>query len=236
LYKTDKIYDPPGGQFPVPVSLKTPHLALRCHPALIPFLPDDNDSANSSSSMIIVDAPVRMTKIKGAQPLDTISPFQDTELLVNVFLDGKNLTSGKVPLNGSVVLPFSLSEIFTRIRPYELTCTATLSSSPWTFKSIPAHLTYLPFPDTSIGSFTKLDLRTGGLLAKRANDSAPYMSIFPMGFYIAFDGYLDSNLSVLEDLKHQGCDSPVVVIRLTDYHINSDSTSSVHTQAVVRLK
>jgi len=36
LYKTDKIYDPPAGQFPVPASLNEPQLALRCNPALFP--------------------------------------------------------------------------------------------------------------------------------------------------------------------------------------------------------
>jgi hypothetical protein len=231
LYKTDNIYDPPGGQFPVPVPLETPQLALRCNPALIPFLPDDNDPTNPSSVVILVDALVRATSIKGAEPLDALSPSQDTELLVNVYLDDKNLTSGKVPLNGSAALPFNLSEISTRIEPYNLTCTATLSSSPRTFKSIPTNLTYLPFPDVSIGSFTKLDLRTGGLLVKRVNDSKPYEPIFPMGFYTTFGGYLDSNLSVLEDLKDHGCDLPVIALQLADDHIDSDSMSSVLSQA-----
>jgi hypothetical protein len=210
LYKTDIINDPPDGQFPVPASLEAPHLALRCNPALIPFLPDDNDPIDPSSNAILVDALVRTTKIKGAQPLGTSPPFQDTELFVGVFLDGEHLTSGKVPLSGSAALPFNLSDLSPRENPYNLTCTATLSSSSRSFKSIPAELTYLPFPDASIGSFTKLDLRTGGLLAKRAKDSKPYMPIFPMGFYTAFGGYLEGNLSVLEDLKDEGCDSPDV--------------------------
>ena len=218
----------------MPASLKTPHLALRCNPALIPFLPDDNDPTNPSSGVILVDSLVRKTRIiKGAEPLGAISPSQDTELLVNVYLDGKHLTSGKVHLNGSAALPFSLSEISTRIKPYNLTCTATLSSSSQTFKSIPADLTYLPFPDASIGSFTKLDLRTGGLLAKRAKDSKPYVPIFPMGFYTAFGGYLEGKFSVLEDLKHHGCDSPIVALQLADDHIGSDSMSSVLSQVAV---
>jgi len=107
-------------------------------------------------------------------------------------------------LNGSAALPFNLSELSPRIQPYDLTCTATLSASSRTFDSIPAKLSYLQFPDASIGSFTKLDLRTGGLLAKRANHSGPYEPIFPMGFYTAFGGYLDRNLSALEDLKDEG--------------------------------
>ena len=227
MYKTDKINGPPDGQFPVPASLEAPHLALRCNPALIPFLPDDNNPIDPSSNAILVDALVRTTKIKGAQPLGAVPSSQDTGLFVNVFLDGEHLTSGKVPLNGSAALPFNLSDLSPRTNPYDLTCTATLSSSSRSFKSIPAQLTYLPFPDSSIGSFTKLDLRTGGLLAKRANDSKPYEPIFPMGFYTAFGGYLDGSLSILEDLKDEGCDSPVASPRLFGVDIDSGSTSSV---------
>ena len=226
LYKTDKINDPPDGQFPVPASLEEPHLALRCNPELIPFLPDDNDSVNPYSNAILVDALVRTTKIRGAQLLGTSPPFQDTELFVDVFLDGELLTSGKVPLNGSAALPFNLSDLTPRENSYDLTCTATLSSSSRSFKSIPAQLTYLPYPDTSIGSFTKLDLRTGGLLAKRANDFKPYTPIFPMGFYTAFGGYLEGNLSILEDLKDEGCDSPDISGQLFDIYVDPGSTWS----------
>jgi len=35
-----------------------------------------------------------------------------------------------------------------------------------------------------------------------------------MGFYTAFGGYLDGNLSILEDLKDEGYDSPDVSHRL----------------------
>ena len=228
LYRTDKIYDPPDGQFPLPVSLNELQLALRCNPALYPFLPDDNDSTNTTSSVILVDALVKTTDINGAQPLGTISLFRDTDLLVKVFLDGENLTSGKVPLNGSAALPFNLSSLSPRIQPYDLTCTATLSSSQRIFDSIPSKLTYLPFPDASIGSYTKLDLRTGGLLAKRANDSRLYEPIFPMGFFTNIDGYLDGNRSALEDLKDQGYDSKDVSYWLVDDHIiNSDLILSV---------
>ena len=206
LYKTDKVYDPPDGQFPLLASFNEPQLALRCNPALYPFLPDDNDPTNTTSSAVLVDALVRTTDINGAQPLGTISLFRDTDLLVKVFLDGENLTSGKVPLNGSAALPFNLSSLSPRIQPYDLTCTATLSSSQRIFDSVPSKLTYLPFLDASIGSYTKLDLRTGGLLAKRANDSRPYEPIFPMGFFTNIDGYLDGNRSALEDLKNQGYD------------------------------
>lgn len=220
----------------MPASLHAPQLVLRCNPALIPFLPDDNDPT-STSTTVLVDALVRTTDINGAQPLGTIRPSQDTELLVKVFLNGKNLTSGKVPLNGSATLPFDLSKLSPRIKPYDLTCTATLSSSPRTFHSIPTKLTYLPFPDASIGSFTKMDLRTGGLRAKRANDFKPYEAIFPMGFFTNVDGYLAGNISALKDLKSQGCDSTDVLYWLVDDHVfNSDSMWSVRSSYCLRYK
>jgi len=50
-----------------------------------------------------------------------------------------------------------------------------------------------------------MDLRTGALLAKPADGSdGKYESVFPIGFYTWFDGYLAGNLSILDELKAQG--------------------------------
>ncbi|KAI9431205.1 hypothetical protein H4582DRAFT_2204099 [Lactarius indigo] len=201
VYKAGQPIDPPGGQFPLPVTTATPQLALRCNPALIPFLPDD--LADNSSSLILVDALVRYQAIAGAQPL-VVPSSPDTELRVNVSIDGMHLASGTVPLNGSTSIPFSLSALSPRLEPYSLTCTATLSSPEQNFTSAPTNLTYLPSPPAFIGSITKFDLRTGGLLAKRANTQGPYEPVFPVGFYTQFGGYLEGNNTVLEVLKGQG--------------------------------
>ncbi|KAH9067994.1 hypothetical protein EDB83DRAFT_2314809 [Lactarius deliciosus] len=152
--KLAKLLTPPGGQFPLPATTATPQLALRCNPALIPFLPDD--LADTSSSLILVDALVRYQEIAGAQPL-VMPSSPDAELSVNVV------------------------------------------SNP-----LPTNLTYLPSPPASIGSITKFDQRTGGLLAKRANTQEPYEPVFPVGFYTQFGGYLEGNDTVLEVLKSQG--------------------------------
>ncbi|KAH9175738.1 hypothetical protein EDB89DRAFT_279370 [Lactarius sanguifluus] len=200
VYKAGQAIDPPGGQFPLPVTTATPQLALRCNPALIPFLPDD--LADNSSSLILVDALVRYQEIAGAQPL--VMPSPDTELFVNVSINGMPLTSGTLSLNGSTSIPFSLSAISPRLKPYSLTCTAILSSSEQNFTSIPTNLTYLPSPPAFIGSITKFDLRTGGLLAKRADTQESYEPVFPVGFYTQFGGYLEGNDTVLEALKGQG--------------------------------
>ena len=197
----------PAGQFPLPVATK-PQLVLRCNPAQIPFLPDDN----TSSSVILVDALVRSRAITGAQPLNTLP--QNSELQVTVSLDGKTLTTGNVRLNGSSSLPFSLSHVSPRMTPYSLVCTAVALSSPkHTFRSIPTNLTYLPLPPDDIGSVTKLDLKTGGLLAKRAHIQEPYKLIFPVGFFTNFEGYLENNDTSLEILKSQGCESSCVLHR-----------------------
>ncbi|KAH8989019.1 hypothetical protein EDB86DRAFT_2831777 [Lactarius hatsudake] len=200
-YRAGQPISPPGGQFSLPVTTTTPQLVLRCNAALMPFLPDD--LVDNSSSLIIVDALVRYKEIAGAQPLIMLSS-PDAELFVNVSVDGMPLTSGTVSLNGSAAIPFALSAITPRSVPYSLGCTATLSSSEQNFTSTPTNLVYLPSPPDSIGCITKLDQRTGGLLAKRAFTQDPYEPIFPVGFYTQFGGYLDGNDGVLEVLKRQG--------------------------------
>ena len=209
VYEQGTLVVPPAGQFPLPMST-TPQLVLRCNPAQIPFLPDDN----TSSSVILVDALVRNRAIAGAQPLNTMS--QDSELDVTVSLDGETLTTGNVRLNGSAALPFSLSHILPRMTPYTLACTAVALSLPkQTFTSIPTNLTYLPLPPDDIGSVTKPDLKTGGLLAKRAHVQEPYQPIFPVGFFTNFEGYLEDNDTSLEILKSQGCDSSSISHRVS---------------------
>ena len=187
-------------QFPLPSTTTTPQLALRCNPALIPFLPDD--VGDNFSSLIIVDALVRYSAIAGAQPL-ILPTHPDAELLVTVWIDGKPTASGTVQLNGSAAISFSLSEISPRSEPYSLDCSATLSSPEQKFMSTRTNLTYLPSPPNSIGSITKLDARTGGLLAKQANSQSSYTPIFPIGFFTQFGGYLDKNDSALQVLQSQ---------------------------------
>jgi len=203
VYKQGAAVLLPAGQFPLPAASTSPQLALRCNPGQIPFLSDDLDAP---SSVILVDALVRNQAITGAQPLNPTS--QNSELKVTVSLNGVILTTGNVLLNGSTALPFSLSDISPRMTPYTLTCTSVTVSTPkQTFKSIPTNLTYLPPPPDYIGSVTKLDLRTGGLLAKRAHFVEPYQPIFPVGFFTNYGGYLIGNDAVLDVLKSQGCDS-----------------------------
>ncbi|KAI0063004.1 hypothetical protein BV25DRAFT_1915735 [Artomyces pyxidatus] len=201
VYMANETVVPPGGQFPVPVTSTSPLLALRCNPVLRPFLPDD--LATPASNGVIVDALVRYSHIAGAQPLALPSAHEPL-LHVSIALDGRPLASGTVPLNGSVVIPFALAALEARLEPYNLTCTATLPSSAEKFSSVPTTLTYLPTPPPSIGSVTKLDLRSGALLAKAVHQPGPYEAVFPLGFYTNFGGYLEGNDTVVEVLKSQG--------------------------------
>lgn len=184
-----------GGQFPVPELSSSPLLALRCGPAIKPYLPEDQDDEDPTVVSILVDTPVTYRRIFGASEITT----DDTTLNVTVTVDGKILTTGEVPLNAvKYILPFSLADLEPRTDPYEITCSAGEG-----FKS-QAALSYLPPPPSDIGSVTKMDMRTGALLARLSTD-APYERVFPIGFYTSFDPYLTNNLSVLAELKEQGC-------------------------------
>ena len=49
------------------------------------------------------------------------------------------------------------------------------------------------------------DLRTGALLAKPADGKGgAYETVFPVGFYTNFGGYLASNISLVDEIKAQG--------------------------------
>ena len=157
---------------------------------------------------VLIDSPVVYSQISGAQPIDLLSgPLSSAgKLDVIVSLDGKILVEASVPLNASAYeLPFSLLGITPQMAPYNLSCEATYqgsNSSPQTYTASAA-LSVLPNPTNS--SVTKMDLRTGALLAKPATGlGGEYEPIFPIGFYTNFDGYLSTNISAVDILKAQG--------------------------------
>ncbi|KAI8996265.1 hypothetical protein BD414DRAFT_477309 [Trametes punicea] len=196
---------PPGGQFPIPATSSKPLLALRCAPAIKPYLPEDA----SSSAAFIVDAPLTHSQIQNAAPIELPDHGTLGELIVTVKVDGHTLAHGPVALNASKAeLPFSLKSLKPRANAYDVDCSATYSTpgskgKPQTFtaKTI---LAYLPNPPDG-RSVTKMDLRTGALLAKPATGKGgAYETVFPVGFYTNFDGYLASNLSLINEIKEQG--------------------------------
>lgn len=168
-----------GGQFPISQTFSEPQIALRCGPAVKPYLPEDIDSTDPTFVSILVDTPVTFTNIAGATPFKQASSLSTLDVTVTV--DGKKLTSGSVPVNASKhALTFSLSSLEPRTGAYSLTCTASLGDGETVTGS--SLLTYLPAKPDDIGGVTKMDLRSGTLLAKPpTGEDGPYERIFPIG-------------------------------------------------------
>ena len=193
-----------GGQFPIPATSPTPLLALRCAPAIRPYLAEDATTLSPQDMAILIDAPVTFQQISNAASISipALNAPASVFLTVSVSVDGNKLTSGTVPLNATKhALSFSLSSLKPRVEAYTLTCSATFSSQRY---QATGSLTYLPDPPPSIGSVTKMDLRTGAILAKPADGKGgSYAPVFPIGFF-TFDYYLAQDLSIPAQLKAQG--------------------------------
>ncbi|PBK69336.1 hypothetical protein ARMSODRAFT_956903 [Armillaria solidipes] len=192
----------PGGEFPVPERSATPLLALRCGQAIRPYLPEDNHGIvdDPTAVSILVDTPITYSLITGASPFtDTLG----TTLKVIVSAEGKTLASGRVPINAAKhALSLSLFALTPRTEAYNISCIGeTESGERFATTSL---LSYLPTPPRDIGSVTKMDMRTGGLLARSAHKDGAYERVFPLGFYTQFDSYLAVNLSAIGILKEQG--------------------------------
>ncbi|KAF8556471.1 hypothetical protein OG21DRAFT_1409058 [Imleria badia] len=192
---------PPGGTFPIPTLSQNPLLAFRCAPAIKPYLAEDA----GSSAAILIDSPVVYSNIQGAESITLPSGSLSNAgtLSVSVSVGGKVLAHGSVPLNATAYeLSLSLGDLTPQVTPYNLSCQATYSggSSSQTFS---ASSTLYFLPDPSNGGVTKMDLRTGALLAKPANGQGTYQPVFPIGFYTEFQ-YLANNLSLIDELASQG--------------------------------
>ncbi|KAF5366848.1 hypothetical protein D9758_006486 [Tetrapyrgos nigripes] len=195
----------PGGQFPIASASSTPLLAIRCGAAVKPYLPEDKSSSNDPTFVsILVDTPITHLNITGASPVTLPSSSSNAKLSVTISIDGKTLTAGNVPLNASKhALPFNLSSLKPRVEAYTITCSARLpDGQKFTATNL---LTFLPAPPADIGSVTKMDMRTGGLLARPANGKGgAYERVLPIGFYTQYGSYLSQDLSIPSKLKEQG--------------------------------
>ncbi|KAH9476841.1 hypothetical protein JR316_0010757 [Psilocybe cubensis] len=195
---------PPGGLFPIPAVSKTPLLALRCSPAIRPYLEEDANS-DSDDVAILIDTPVTFSEIANAAPISLphLNDLTSTSLSVTVTVDGKKLASGNVPLNATKhALPFKLSALKPQTKAFNISCTATLQSQKF---EASGSLSFLPPPPADIGSVTKMDLRTGAVLARPATgEPGPFAPVFPIGFYTDFGGYLVNDFTIPSQLKAQG--------------------------------
>ena len=164
---------PPGGQFPVPAVSSKPLLAFRCAPVIKPYLPEDA----SRPAAFLIDAPLTFSEVVGAAPIDLPTFGPKGALQVTVKVNGKTLTKGLVGLNDTKVeLPFSLKGLKPHSTAFDVECSATylaLLKRPQTFTAT-TKLSYLP--DSPHGrTVTKIDLRTGALLAEPADGKGEHM-------------------------------------------------------------
>ncbi|CAL1698528.1 unnamed protein product [Somion occarium] len=194
---------PPGGEFPIPGTSSTPLIAFRCAPAIKPYLPEDV----SSPAGFIIDTIITHTRVAGAKAISLPTQGALGSLDVIVKMNGQTLAQGRVPANlTKFELPFSLASLSPQKDDFDVSCSASYSTASGETQTFSAStkLSFLPPPPAG-RSVTKMDLRTGALLAKPATGKGgEYATVFPIGFYTDFGGYLASNLSVLDDLKDRG--------------------------------
>lgn len=194
----------PGGKFPIPAQSKTPLLAFRCAPAIRPYLEEDV----TIPATLLVDTPIVYHEIDNAHPISLPPGSLDKGALdVNLSLNGVILAHASVPLDAAgFEIPFSLAGIAPQAAPHNLSCEVIYKPTgqntvPQTFS---ASATLHVFPNPSRGSVTKMDLRTGALLAKPlTGNGSDYKPVFPIG-YFTLDEYLAKNVSVIDELKQQG--------------------------------
>ena len=207
---------PPGGQFAFPPSPPSnqPLLSFQCAPIFKPYL------AGEETAGFVVDAGLTSSGIYGAVPFTSRG---DEDLKVTISTENHVLLTTSVPVDTTGhELTFSLpfSGLQPRSTPFNVTCTAE-SDSGQTFRAS-TQLHYLP-PNPNVGgNVVKMDMRTGGMLVQTkksgtgsaadentsggnvAGAPSGWESLFALGFYTSYDGYLTTNLSILDDVKSRG--------------------------------
>jgi hypothetical protein len=223
-YMANQSVVPPGGQFVLPSQSAQPLLAFRCAPVFRPYLEED-----AKSAAIVIDTPIVYDWIDGAEPISLPSSGGSAvtdlgSLQVNISV-GSVHTTANVPLNATgIQIPIDISKLISQKTTYNVSCSATYSA-PSSSKSqeFNTYASLLYLPDTT-ASVTKTDLRTGALWVRPADGKGgPFAPFIPQGFYVAFDPYLVSNLSVIDDLKAAGfvfyCLSPAAITKLSSFQI-----------------
>ncbi|KAG9078073.1 hypothetical protein FS749_009967 [Ceratobasidium sp. UAMH 11750] len=196
-----KYYEPgqpprtPGGKFPIPPPSPTPLLRFECWPSLRPYV----SGLDSKGSVLLSASAVNTT------PGVAYSPLTDGSLFhVTAELDGRTIASN-VPLsigtdNQTPAFDFVKAGIAPRRDAYNLTCSAISVKSGKVFRSGGA-VQYLPPVPRDIGGVVQMDGRTGGLVAGQGKKRA---AVLPFGFYTSFGGYLEKNVTVLDEIKAEG--------------------------------
>ncbi|CUA78134.1 hypothetical protein RSOLAG22IIIB_02752 [Rhizoctonia solani] len=194
-YKPGLPAQPPGGNFPVPAASSEPLLRFECWPGLRPYVSElDSTGSVLFSASVVDNAP--------GTPYD---PLKDgTVFHISARIDGK-LVSSSLSISSNNIFAedqFAWSKlgITPRKEAYNLTCTATSVQSGKTFQHS-STVAYLPPKPDSIGNVVQTNGRTGALLVHQGDKRVP---LLPFGFYTGFGGYLDQNLTILDDIKNEG--------------------------------
>ncbi|TFK75617.1 hypothetical protein BDN72DRAFT_786858 [Pluteus cervinus] len=194
---------PPDGAFHVPSVSSQPRVSLRCVPRIQPYLED----GTVQQPTMLVGAYSHSEESPDAHPIDPlmIPDLDNTQIYVELWAHNHRLAKRHLSLGEvNVEVPFSFGHLTPQGSPYLVECIARLKSlNHEQVIRTNASLFYLPTPN--IGSVTKVDRLTGALLARPiAQKDRPYEEIFPLGFYTSFGNYLDSNLTILDEVKAQG--------------------------------
>ncbi|KAF7292983.1 hypothetical protein MIND_01197600 [Mycena indigotica] len=189
---------PPGGRFQYDQGTsRDPLLVFRCSPIMTPYIVGEDYEAG-----ILVEAfTTHSLRYHNARALS----FPFSTLQVSISANNTILARTSIEVNSSAEVYFPLLNLSHAPPTATIDCLGSsspsgdaLGASPQTFHAT-TMISYLPRPLG--GSVTKRDGRTGALLLQ---GQTGYEPVFPFGFYTSFDGYLDADLSLLDDIKAQG--------------------------------
>ncbi|KAM0751480.1 hypothetical protein T439DRAFT_347353 [Meredithblackwellia eburnea MCA 4105] len=177
--------------FTVPSTSSSPLLNLVCGQAIAPSVLGDSRATIAIRSQITHDV---------GSPIGSAPTSGNISVKVQI-ANTVVLQSVSIPVNSSLFssFDFDLSVLSPSTTPSVVSCQATASSSSFTVTS---SFIYLPQNPTTGASVVKMDKRTGAMLVPNGTES--WEPFFPLGFFTAFGGYLDSNLAYLDDLKAKG--------------------------------
>ncbi|ORY56808.1 hypothetical protein BCR35DRAFT_296149 [Leucosporidium creatinivorum] len=175
----------PSTRFPIPPLSPTPLLDFQCAQAVTPYIEGDDTS-------VLID--LLLNHRRGVDWGTAAGP-----LTISVEVGGQRV-GGEVLEVGARAqkIEIDLSGVAPRREPYSLRCRATREAGG--VLEVDGKLRYLS-PSSYGGSVVRQDAATGGLLTLEDDRWTPF---FPLGFYVQFGGFLETNLTVLDDMKARG--------------------------------
>ncbi|KAL8280729.1 hypothetical protein RQP46_006733 [Phenoliferia psychrophenolica] len=176
--------------FSAPALSSTPLLDFTCGQSVRPYVEGDKTAS------IVVDAAVNYQ-------LGTAWASSASSLSLSITVGDRTVVSGATLAANSTGTKFSfdLDQLKAQTTAFEMSCTAQLGNGGATYSASSSFL-YLP-PNPYNGSVVKMDKLTGAMLVpnKVGNSWEP---LWPLGYFVTFQGYLDTNLSVLDEMKANG--------------------------------